>query len=226
MPYKDIRAAVQADIDSGAPMYILEESDSEFIVVDDRELMSRAIRYTSYERITLAWLRERILVTGSARRHGIDTGVLADYLCCVVPKGALQSLEHIVFISDTDADWDELFPLLEDLHGNPILEACDLPDGDLGIAWVNYQTAVIDLQAIEQAAAEVSEQAFLDEEEKEIGIATTVLHELFHLVQNDPYAPDALFRGLPDDPELQAEVWARRTWEKHQAPALCTSVTH
>ena len=39
------------------------------------------------------------------------------------------------------------------------------------------------------------------------------MHELFHMAQNDPYAPEELFKGLPKDPEQAAEAWAINTWE-------------
>ena len=83
-----IRESVQADIDAGEDLYILEESDSEFTIVDDTEGYGRDIRYIVHDRITPAWLEERILVTESAKqcRYTVNTKILAEYLTRVVPK--------------------------------------------------------------------------------------------------------------------------------------------
>lgn len=40
------------------------------------------------------------------------------------------------------------------------------------------------------------------------------------MAQNDPYAPEELFQNLPSDPEAQAEVWARDTWDNNGAYIL------
>lgn len=146
-----IRESVQADIDAGEDLYILEESDGELTVVDDTEGHDRAIRYTAHDRITPAWVEERILVTESAKqcRYTVNTKILAEYLTRVVPKDVLHTLEKIIIVTDDEKDWEELFPQLEDRHGNPILEVCDLPDETLvGYQWAMYQVVLINLKAV------------------------------------------------------------------------------
>lgn len=216
---KGIREAVQADIDLGEPIYILDESKDEFTVVDDTEGTDRAIRYISHDKVTTAWLEEHILITYQAGWYDqtVDLHALAEYLATNVDRHILQTLEYIVIVSaDTERDWDELFPILEDRHGNPILEVCDLPDEGLGIQWAEYQTVVINLGNIIEASKGLCADGFSDvATETNIGVITTVLHELFHMAQNDPYAPEELFHGLPQDPETQAEEWAREIWEKN-----------
>lgn len=216
---KCIRDAVRADIDSGEPVYILDESESEFTVIDDTEGTGRAIRYISHDKITPAWLEDQIVITYSAGWYdqAVDSRALAEYLSKTVDKQILQILEHIVIVSaDTERDWDELFPILEDRHGNPILEVCDLPDEGVGIHWAEYQTVVINLGNIIELSKELCADGFSDvATEINIGVITTVLHELFHMAQNDPYAPEELFQGLPVDPEDQAETWARKTFEEN-----------
>lgn len=222
-----IREAVQVDIDSGEPIYILDESDDEFTVVDDTEDTDRAIRYVNHDKITPAWLEERIIITYSAAWYdqAVDSRALAEYLYRTVDKHILQTLEYIVVVSaDTGRDWDELFLILEDRLGNPILEVCDLPEDSLGIQWAEYQTVVINLGNIIEASKELCVDGFSDvATETNIGVITTVLHELFHMAQNDPYAPEELFHGLPQDPEAQAEAWARETWEKSGGYVLAGS---
>lgn len=212
-----IRESVQADIDAGEDLYILEESDGELTVVDDTEGHDRAIRYTAHDRITPAWVEERILVTESAKqcRYTVNTKILAEYLTRVVPKDVLHTLEKIIIVTDDEKDWEELFPQLEDRHGNPILEVCDLPDETLvGYQWAMYQVVLINLKAIINAARELWPMVgMMVKSEVNTGVCTTLLHELFHMAQNDPYAPEELFKGLPKDPEQAAEAWAINTWE-------------
>lgn len=142
---------------------------------------------------------------------------MAEYLFKTVDKHVLQTLEHIVIVSaDTERDWDELFSILEDRHGNPILEVCDLPDECVGIQWTEYQTVVVNLGNIIELSKELCSDGFSDvATETNIGVIITVLHELFHMAQNDPYAPEELFLGLPADPEDQAEAWARKIFEEN-----------
>lgn len=212
-----IRESVQADIDAGEDLYILEESAGELTVVDDTEGHDRAIRYTAHDRITPAWVEERILVTESAKqcRYTVNTKILAEYLTRVIPKDVLHTLEKIIIVTDDEKDWEELFPQLEDRHGNPILEVCDLPDETLvGYQWAMYQVVLINLKAIIDAARELWPMVgMMVKSEVNIGVCTTLLHELFHMAQNDPYAPEELFKGLPKDPEQAAEAWAINTWE-------------
>lgn len=216
---KGIREAVHADIDAGEPIYIMDESDDEFTVVNNAEDTDRTIRYISHDKITPAWLEERIVITYSAGWYdqAVDPCALAEYLSRTVDKHILQTLEYIVIVSaDTERDWDELFPILEDRHGNPILEVCDLPDEGVGIQWAEYQTVVVNLGNIIELSKELCSDGFSDvATETNIGVITTVLHELFHMAQNDPYAPEELFQGLPADPEGQAEAWARKTFEEN-----------
>lgn len=214
-----IRKAVQSDIDAGKPLYILEESKEEFVVVDDTVGMSRAIRYVRHDKITPDWLEEHILMSSMVNwfDHAVDPHSLAEYIFRAVDRHILQTLEYIVIIADADRDWDELFPVLEDRHGNPILDCCDLPDdGMLGVELAEYQTVVINLDEIVRSSKEICAEGFSNlDTEVNLGVITTVLHELFHMAQNDPYAPEELFQGLPQDPEAQAEAWARRTFEEH-----------
>lgn len=217
--FEAIRKAVQSDIDAGEPLYILEESKEEFVVVDDTEGMSRAIRYVRHDKITPDWLEEHILMSSMVSwfDHAVDPHSLAEYIFRAVDRHILQTLEYIVIIADADRDWDELFPVLEDRHGNPILDCCDLPDdGMLGVELAEYQTVVINLDEIVRSSKEICAEGFSNlDTEVNLGVITTVLHELFHMAQNDPYASEELFQGLPQDPEAQAEAWARRTFEEH-----------
>lgn len=152
---KALLETVQAGIDAGEPIYILDKSEDELTVVDDTEDTDRAIRYINHGKITPAWLKDRIVITYSAGWYdqAVDSRALAEYLYRTVDKHILQTLEHIVIVSaDTERDWDELFPILEDRHGNPILEVCDLPDKGVGIQWAEYQTVVINLGNIIEGA--------------------------------------------------------------------------
>ena len=128
------------------------------------------------------------------------------------PTAAQETGDYLTTISGT---YEELFPQLEDRHGNPILEVCDLPDETLvGYQWAMYQVVLINLKAIIDAARELWPMVgMMVKSEVNIGVCTTLLHELFHMAQNDPYAPEELFKGLPKDPEQAAEAWAINTWE-------------
>lgn len=217
-----ISAAIRSDIAKGEPVYILEESPDELTIVDDSAQTGRAIRYIRHSQITTEWVEDRILVTESAKRSefAVDPHALAEYLVRVVDMDILHDLEGIVVVADVGEDWDEL--QLEDRHGNRILDVCDLPDDSLlGISWADYQIVVINLQTIIKTAKEICEDGFGNVEmEVNIGVVTTILHELFHMAQNDPYAPEELFQNLPSDPEAQAEVWARDTWDNNGAYIL------
>lgn len=217
--FEMIQTAVQKDIDAGEPIYVLEKSDSDFVIVDDTMNRGRAIRYCHHDKITANWLEERILISSTAKQHthSIDPCALAEYLSHAVDRNILQTLEYIVIVADAEQDWDEFFPVLEDRHGNPILEVCALPDeGQLGISWVEYQIVVVNLEEIVATAKVLCADMFSDfETEVNIGVLTTVLHELFHLAQNDPYVSEEVFDGLPKDVEEQAETWAINTFEEY-----------
>ena len=215
--FDDIYTRIASDIASNAPVCLLEEFEDEIRIVDDSELTDRVIRYIQHARIRTEWLEERILVTDSAKKcsRTVDPHALAEYLFHSVKKDFLQTLEHIVIMADVEADWDEIN--LEDWHGNRILDVCDLPDKDLlGIAWTQYQTVVINLDSIIRTAKEVCDSYGWDvDSEVNTGIVTTILHELVHLAQADPYLPKSALKGLPVEPEEQAETWARNTWESY-----------
>ena len=184
---EELRKAIKDEI-----CEVLEQDETKVCVYD--EDYEREFCLYKPTAMTADWLKNKIVITQSAKDCGFcpDAEVLANWLIANFGKEYYLNLNKIVFSFDEDADYDELcqnedFEEMFDAGHYFPCEEC------LGIYWNEYDTVVISIQNILASCREIEtkDDMYFDmSKEMNIGIMTTLLHELGHLGQNNPYTPD------------------------------------
>lgn len=135
-------------------------------------------------------------------------------LLCSLDPDMTRTLDRIYLVADA-ADLDAVARMAE-------AEPCELPDciepdgddGSIGCLWGAYDSIILDLAAIRRAADEAcadaaADGAYLDPAtEFDIGVYTTLTHEIYHLAAADP------FRHVLEDSEDAAESYGRNAYER------------
>ena len=192
--------------------------------------LDRNYTITNPDYINLDWLKERLVVTKSVSElnYQIDTDALMGYINQFFPKELLTTLNRIVICNDGEKDFDELY-------NNPdfgdMVEICDLPDADgdryLGIYWFEFNVVVVNLGGIINCAkASLAEDiadgfAFESDVVDDVNrnVIVTLVHELRHLAQGNPYLPKE-FLQQESDKEEDAEEFARNLVDEHNRYVL------
>ncbi len=209
-----IKAEIHKDVkDHPESFFILDEGD-DFIEYEDETAYGYHCRYEDMDNITKDWIRDRIVVSSSIKKLDIDD--IAAFVFENIPRNIYRTLHRLVFIRDDEADFEEFEEQLESITGYPLLEVHDFPEnGQIGIAWVIDCTAVVHLGNIEKVIDRQIECGDLEEWEKQdeldIGIKSTIAHELRHLAQNDLY----LESDFAEDEEEDAEQFARNVMDAY-----------
>lgn len=196
---------------------ILEESDSSIFVEDDTDGYSWRYEFTDTDAMDSAWLSDRIVVTPSTQETGIlNIESLKEFILSFIPKETYQTLNRLVFVSDLEKDWDYLWEYKDeriDTDFSDLLEMHSLPDGLLGINWSTNCVVVVNVGEIINTVREMLESGEIYDYEYSseviIGLKTTIAHEFRHLQQNNPYVSEAVRKTFLDDPEIDAESFAR-----------------
>lgn len=138
------------------------------------------------------WLRTRFVYGPSAAQYRSYEDSIVSLLLSL-DANMLINLRHIVFIHD-ESD----ISVVENQLGCEEMES--FPDMDfdniLGCYWFAMSSIVISTQTIENCARELVEEAeaegvYLSETtETDIGVLTTVAHEIRHLGLSNPYLPE------------------------------------
>ena len=169
-------------------------------------------------------LRDKLIIPKSATNspYRVDADILIDWLYQYLPKPMWLTLNRIVLVYDEEADWDELYD-----HSNigTLLEIHNLPsDAQLGITWATDDIVVVSVAAIVEGSREMLAIGELYEFELDgcinHGIITTLIHEIRHVAQNNPYLSIDTLQLLDDDYEEDAEQYARRFCDEHQCYVL------
>lgn len=196
---------------------IIDESDEEISVYDNFDSYGREYTITNPIKVNEEWLHEKIIVTNSTSQTGyaINTNLIVKWLLKNVDKNMYLTLENIVFMNDSEKDFDEL-PLINKKFYE-LLEINDLPNENLiGLMWYHYQIVFVNVGAIINTTKEMIEEGDLYEwEEKDTinsGILSTLVHEIRHLAQANPYLPEDILNQNTDD-ETDAENYARNICE-------------
>lgn len=174
---------------------------------------------TNPDSIDEKWLEDRVIVTASVGKLGlgIDTKKIAEWLISNVDKTMYMMLQNIVFVNDIAWDYDYLCAMNEDFCD--MLEVNDLPsDGIVGYTWWNHQIVFVQVKSIVDIIDEeiASGNLFLHERDVEInkGILMTLVHEIRHIAQSNPWIPESVFGKYGEDSEEDAENYAVSIAEK------------
>lgn len=208
---KDIKEDVEEYKSEGEDiLWIDNETESSISVYDDVDGCSREYTITDPLRINSEWITDKIIVTDSVQEIGkINSNEIALWLDKYIDKNMYCTLKNIIFVNDTEKDYDFLANYNEDFHD--MLETNDLPIDSIGLMWFSHQIVLINVGAIEQCTQEMVDDGELYENEKECtvnsGIITTLVHEIRHLAQSNPYLPEEILQQRDDD-EIDAENYA------------------
>lgn len=212
MNLRDIKESIEEDIASGVPVEIIDESGDCIKVFDDTEC---GREYALYDpnKIDAGWIAQRIIETpaASSLRYRVSARDLASYLSSNVSPEFMMTLSAIVILGD---DYDDDYTYLSGIGDFKYeLEGSDLPVDELGLHWYSYNKVFIHMGNIIAAVDEEYEQLRIDEwdilPEINLNVLTTLVHEIRHLAQANPYIPDDVLMQRSDD-ETDAEEYARR----------------
>ena len=174
---------------------------------------------------TKEWLASRFLWAPSAEKYKkqYQDNIINLLLSC--DPAMLINLRYIIFVADeTDVPYVEEATNCED-------EAAEFPqiiDFDenncLGCFWYTMSSIVISMRAIEKTAHEITienENANIytnEQDEIDIGVYTTITHELRHLGLANPFLPEDKY-PVSDESEQNVEEWgitAYENWRRHK----------
>ena len=207
---------------AGEDEYVaIEEENGDGITVYDITdyPFDRTYTIASPKVMTKKWLRDRIVVTPSAKNMGIDVNTVADWLHKNLEKRFYSTLQYIVFCGDDEeGDFDYLRDLNDFFYS--ALEEHDLPsDSQIGINWFSASCVIIHVGNIFIGTRKMIESGEIYDWEENLcnnqGVAETLVHEIRHLAQSNPYIPDEFFGSLDPNPEEDAEIFARRFYDRH-----------
>lgn len=197
--------------DSHAGIIEILKQDDNGIFIVDTEGVTRDYPLWNPDTMDESWMRSRILATPAAASK-LNTEVIAKWIIQSIPKPMYFNLQRIVFVDDPENDFDWLMQNNTENFAD-LLEEHDLPsENQLGVLWWSASILVISIQHIERVTEEMIADGLLYEWEKwetiEHGILTTMVHEIRHLAQSNPYLPDEILQQTKDD-ETDAEMYAR-----------------
>lgn len=207
--YQEMVASIHEDEEEGK-FEITEQTDGSISVWDNLDIMDREYTITNPNLIDRDFLNDRLILTPSISELPFvikKEDVLS--LLEMVDKRLLMTLEGIVLCNDSEADFDYLRALNDDYY--QALEVSDIPDdGMLGMNWYCYNKVFINVGEVFRQTLKMHENGDLYDYEVEDclewGILTTLIHELRHLEQSNPYLPEELFPEK--DEEKDAEQYA------------------
>lgn len=216
--YRHIKDEIHRDLkEYQDDMFLLDETDSSIYVDDYRDGYGIKYEITDTDVMTRDWLSEKLIVTPEAVKTGVVTkDSILDFVFNRIPKEAYQNLNKIIVIGDEEKDFDWLSDELERFPDTSydLLEVHNLPDDNqLGINWHSDSIIVIHVGNIIKTTDEMIEDGDLYEWERNgfiiEGIKTTLAHEIRHLWQSNPYVGEEALQSFLDDPEEDAERFAR-----------------
>ncbi len=152
--------------------------------------------------------------------YRVDLDVLADYMANHTDTVMSSTVQRIVFCTGDEEDEDSLFK--DSLLSDSIFEAGhDLPsDGLVGLRWWENDVVLVNLKKIIETSQDVLKadgNRFTEDdlmEELDRGVVVTLLHEVRHCAQENPYLSEERFSRLSFDFEIDAEEYARDCYDR------------
>lgn len=216
---------------------ILEEDANHIRIRDDmEECMYREYTIMNPNAMDQEWLDGRIIVTPSVAKlpFSFDAKKLAGFLICHLGKEMYLNLNKIVFLNDLDEDYDYLVHMDDNDELSYALEEHELPYDMLGIQWHAKEIVLVNLGEILKCTEQMVEDGDLESYVVKgfinYGIFSTLIHELRHLAQSNPYLPEHALNFLvevatdDDEDEYQnaleedAETYCRDFCDSHSLP--------
>lgn len=214
--FEEIRKNIREDNDNISDdemFHICEDNNEKISVIDNMEQDLRFYTITNPDRINKGWLEERLIITESANTlpYVIAKNRFIEWMLDTVDKSQYMDLEKIIFVNDIEKDANELIKIDPELKD--ILMENDLPDeGCMGIMWYFHQIIIVNIREVIRVAVELGNELHLREDEildeVDIGTSSTVVHEIRHLAQANPYIPEEMMNQKEDN-ETDAENYAR-----------------
>ena len=214
---------------------ILEEDANHIRIRDDmEECMYREYTIMNPNAMDQEWLDGRIIVTPSVAKlpFSFDAKKLAGFLICHLGKEMYLNLNKIVFLNNLNEDYDYLVHMDDDDELSYALEEHELPYDMLGIQWHAKEIVLVNLGEIMKCTEQMVEDGDLEPYEVKgcvhYGIFSTLIHELRHLAQSNPYLPEHALNFLmevatdndEDENALEqdAETYCRDFCNSHSLP--------
>ena len=206
-----IRAEVLQDVELNPDYYELLSDRADMIEFIDKTdgIFDYHYVITDTDVITPDWLKSKTLVTPDARElFRTDLSNLFELVDKYIPKEAYQTLQELIFITNSDADYEYLYNDSE-LYIRKLLEEHALPDEEqLGLSWTAEGVVIINLGKIETSVKEMTEEGAFGSTLERV-VLDTIAHEFRHLQQTNPYVSQEIKDTFLDDIEIDAEVFAR-----------------
>lgn len=229
--YQEMVASIKEDVEKEGQedlIEITEETGMSISVWDNFEMIDREYTITNPNCIGREYLRNKLIITPSVSELPFiikQENILS--LLEMVDKRLLMTLEGIVLCNDAEADFDYLRDLNDDFYQE--LEVSDIPcDGLLGINWYCYNKVLVNAGEVFRQTLKLHDDGYIYDWEIEDciehGIVTTLIHELRHLEQSNPYIPRQEFqmsdKETHDECEEDAENYARDFCNKHDCKLI------
>lgn len=210
--FQKIKNDIKKDIMNGKNIKILQDTKKEIVCYTTKDYFDHFFQIKNPKCITEKWLKDNIIVTPDIESF-IHTDHLAHWMITCVPKTMYLTLQKIIIIGDDENAFDYLSQKDETiLHTElrSLLEEHDLPnENQFGIAWTNNDIIIVSLKNIINETNQMIQEGYLYDFEKfdcvNHEVTTTIVHELRHLAQNNPY-----LHLRYKDIEKDAEQYARK----------------
>ena len=210
------------------PMLEIQEVSHEAITVFDmlwseNDPDGRFYTIANPDSLSEKVLMNKLIVPHSASNsaYKVDSEALIHWLYESLPKEMWMTLNKIILVYDDEADFEELY------NRNDIGELLGLhdltKDGCCGLTWATEDIVVVDVQHIVRFSLDDADKDGLPwyvDEDINRGIKTTLIHEIRHVAQNNPYLPETILQQESSD-EDDAEEYARNFVDKHPCYVLC-----
>lgn len=200
---------------------ILKNTQNGITVYDQMEYpFDRTYTITHPKKMTQKWLADRIIVTPSANKFNLHTENVIKWIHKNLLKCFYCTLNYIVFLGDDEKAEFNYLQSYNEFFSRAVIEH-DLPRvvEQLGVNWFSDACVIISLGNIFAGTDEMLADGCIRQNEidecNNHGVAETLIHELRHLAQANPYIPKEVFRQRHQDLEEDAEIFAREFCEKH-----------
>lgn len=214
---EDILADEKTTADSHDNFIAIEQQDNVSIsVYDSMDGYLDGRRYTirNPEHITKEWLSSIILVSDKAKKlsPAIDKEKVVCYLDAL-DKNLLMTVRRICFITDEEDEDDSINQ--DELFSEGIEAGHGINDDQVGITWWDMDVILINLKAIKDVSKELAYDEYEFLREYNTGVLSTLVHEIRHTAQENPYLPEGCLKPVSPFPEEDAEEYARKWVDNH-----------
>ena len=208
----------------------IEERDANHITVydamdstDDNPAEERRYTIHNPESMDRDYFSSLVLFSDSAKDFlselPVDKDSVVDYLNQNMDKNMLMTVDRILFVTDEEEDTDSLFKneriaeaTFEAGHWFPC-------NGSIGLTWWDYDIICINVKAIKEVTDDLTKEYGMTKNEvhKELnyGVLGTLVHEVRHTAQDNPYLPEEILQFKGADKEDDAERYARDWVDTH-----------